>query len=50
MIALVVETAGLGVIALIEIPAAAAVIASFLLERRRRRGLKKGRYAHQSRR
>jgi hypothetical protein len=38
MIALLIVTAGLGVIALLEVPAAGVVITSFVLERRRRRG------------
>ncbi len=37
MIAIIVVSAGLGVVALLELPAAAIAIGSFVLERRRRR-------------
>jgi hypothetical protein len=46
-IAVLIGTAGLGVVALLEIPVAGLVLASFVVERRRRPGrvIKKRRYA-----
>jgi hypothetical protein len=46
-VAVLVGTAGLGVVALLEIPVAGLVLASFVVERRRRPGrvIKKRRYA-----